>query len=185
MKNTVKITLFLALLIAVSSCSNKRHRKVQYMADTDMYTSVPYDTYSENPVFNNGITAQKPVDGTVPRGLTPYEYPNSEAGYNAAKDSLRAPFPADAKVMQRGEKLYTIYCAICHGKTGDGQGQLVKNEKFLGVPNYKDRVITEGSIYHVIMHGRNMMGSHSSQLNERERWEVVHYVQKLRADLIK
>lgn len=185
MKNTVKISLFLALLIALSSCSNKRHRQVQYMADTDMYTSVPYDTYSENPVFKNGITAQKPVDGTVPRSEIPYAYPNSEAGYMAAKDSLKAPFPADEKSLKKGAHLYNIYCAICHGNTGDGQGQLVKNEKFLGVPNYKDRQITEGSIYHVIMYGRNMMGSHASQLNEKERWQVVHYVEKLRADLIK
>ena len=74
--------------------------------------------------------------------------------------------------------------AVCHGDAGDGQGVLVKNEKFLGVPNYKDREITQGSIYHVIMHGRNLMGSHSSQLTDLERWQVTQYVEKLRADLI-
>jgi len=64
-------------------------------------------------------------------------------------------------------------------------GTLVKNEKFLGVPNYKDRDITQGSIYHVLMYGRNLMGSHSGQLTEAERWNVVQYVEHLRADLLK
>ena len=80
----------------------------------------------------------------------------------------------------RSKSLYTIYCASCHGTKGDGQGDLVKNEKFLGVPNYKDRDITEGSIYYVLMYGKNMMGSHSSQLTEEERWQVTAYVQELR-----
>ena len=62
---------------------------------------------------------------------------------------------------------------------------MVKREKFLGIPNYKDRDITEGSIYHVIMHGKNMMGSHASQLTEKERWLVVKHVQELRNDLLK
>ena len=45
--------------------------------------------------------------------------------------------------------------------------------------------ITEGSIYHVIMYGRNLMGSHASQLTDKERWQVVMYVQQLRNELLK
>jgi len=62
--------------------------------------------------------------------------------------------------MEKGKALYNIYCAICHGDSGDGKGNLVKKEKFLGVPSYADRDITEGSIYHVITYGMNAMGSH-------------------------
>ena len=114
-----------------------------------------------------------------------YDYPNSEEGYQMAKDSLKAPFAATEESLNKGGVTYAIYCSTCHGVEGDGMGTLVKNEKFLGVPNYKDRDITEGSIYHVIMHGRNLMGSHASQMTEEERWNVVHYVGQLRADLIK
>lgn len=185
MKNLVKITFLLMMVISITSCGNKRERKLQYMADTDMYTSVPYDTYSANPVFKNGISAQLPVAGTVSRSTVVYEYPFSEEGYNAAKANLKSPIPVNEKNLAKGKHLFTIYCAICHGDTGDGQGELVKREKFLGVPNYKDREITQGSIYHVIMYGRNMMGSHASQLNEKERWQVVQYVEKLRSDLLK
>jgi len=60
---------------------------------------------------------------------------------------------------------------------------LVKREKILGIPNYADREITEGSIYHTIYYGRNAMGSHANFLNEEERWQVTAYVLKLKLDL--
>jgi mono/diheme cytochrome c family protein len=195
MKSFIKITTVLALILVLASCTNKRNRQVQYMGDTDMYVPVPYEAYSADSIFKNGMSAQLPVKGTIPRGKIPYDYPDSEVGYQSAKDSLKSPIkviaPLDSimKVSEvdvvQGKYLYGIYCATCHGLKGDGQGDLVKNEKFLGVPNYKDREITEGSIYHVLMYGRNLMGSHSSQLNDKERWQVVAYVEQLRSDLIK
>ena len=86
-----------------------------------------------------------------------------------------------------GGELYGIYCAICHGNKGDGQGNLVKREKILGVPSYADagRNISVGSTYHVIYYGQNAMGSYANQLNETERWQVAEYVMKLKEDLTK
>ena len=55
----------------------------------------------------------------------------------------------------------------------------------LGIPSYADRDITEGSIYHVLMHGINLMGSHAGQVDDYERWQIAQYVLKLREDLIK
>ncbi len=197
MKSFIKIIAVLVLTIITVSCTtDRRNREVQYMGDTDMYDAVPYETYSaDHPIFKNGMSAQLPVEGTIARGKVPYDYPNNEAGYQSAKDSLRSPLKVMASLdsiyrvskanVDQGKYLYGIYCATCHGLTGDGQGDLVKREKFLGVPNYKDRVITEGSTYHVIMYGRNMMGSHASQLNDKERWQVTHYVEQLRNDLLK
>jgi len=34
----------------------------------------------------------------------------------------------------------------------------------------------------VIMHGKNNMGSHASQLTYEERWKIISYVMKLRQD---
>jgi hypothetical protein len=58
-------------------------------------------------------------------------------------------------------------------------------EKYLGVPSYADRDITPGSIYHVLMYGKNAMGSHSGQVNEIERWQIAQHVMELRQNLIK
>ena len=151
-----------------------------------MYDAVPYEAYSaDHPVFKDGMSAQAPVEGTIARGKVPYDFPNTEEGYQSAKDSLSSPIKATEANLKQGKYLFDMYCAICHGTKGDGQGTLVKREKFLGVPNYKDRAITEGSIYHVIMYGRNIMGSHASQLKDKERWQVALYVEKLRNDLLK
>jgi cytochrome c553 len=187
MKNIFNIAVTGLVIVLMASCSEEKptERAVQYMGDTDMYDAVPYDTYTSNPFFENGITAQLPVEGSIARGTFVYDYPDSEEGYQLAKDSLHSPIAVNEKQLEKGKANYIIYCAVCHGDAGDGMGTLVKNEKFLGVPNYKDREITEGSIYHVIMYGRNLMGSHASQLTDQERWQVVQYVEQLRADLLK
>ena len=194
MKSFIKIITVLVVIVALSSCQDKRSREVQYMADTDMYTPVSYETYGES-TMGDSITVRLPVAGTIARGNVPYDYENSQRGYEAARDSLLSPLKVMAPLdsirsvskanLDQGKYLYSIYCTTCHGTKGDGQGPLVQNEKFLGVPNYKDRAITEGSIYHVIMFGKGIMGSHSSQLSAKERWQVVHHVEELRNDLLK
>jgi len=81
--------------------------------------------------------------------------------------------------------LYTLYCAVCHGDKGDGQGILAKREKFLGIPSYADpgRTITPGGIYHVQMYGLNAMGSYAGQVSEKERWQIAMHVMDLKASL--
>jgi cytochrome c1 len=179
MKKVIKNIIVLAIIVVVfSSCDkSKRAPSLQYMPN--MYEPVGYETYGENPNYAVGMEERLPVDGTIARGSEfPYEYENTIEGYELAKTGLKNPLTEiDA---DRSKSLYTIYCASCHGSKGAGQGELAKREKFLGIPDYKDRDITEGSIYHVIMYGKNMMGSHASQLTEEERWQVVAYVQELK-----
>ena len=165
----------------------------------DMYYAVPYEPYekatfgypsysdeSTVPLFTEeyNMTALKPVEGTVPHneiGTLPYILPDTNDGYNASM-SVESPLdPANSeKNLARGEMLYNQVCATCHGGTGDGQGPIVVTGAYVGVPNYADRAITVGSVYHVIMHGRNAMGSYASQLNEGDRWRVAEYVMKLK-----
>jgi len=174
--------LFLVGLL-VASCSDKRTREYQYFPD--MYVPVTYEAYMEASVFPDNTEALKPVDGTIKRGGHVYEYPNTTEGYNAAKAELTNPLEANEYNAKKGKELYGIYCVVCHGKKGDGQGTLVKNEKFLGIPNYKDRDITAGSVYHVLMYGKGLMGSHSGQLTYTERWQVIQHVETLRNELLK
>jgi mono/diheme cytochrome c family protein len=152
----------------------------------DMYTSPSLETYAPASQFANGLSAQLPVEGTVPRGYYPYEYANTNEGYEAARTTLALPEAFDNETaLAEGKELYNIFCDHCHGEKGDGNGPLVMQEKILGVPSYaSSRLpdITPGSMYHVIMHGKNNMGSHASQLNYDERWKIVRYVMKLRAD---
>ncbi|WP_369047979.1 cytochrome c [Tenacibaculum sp. UWU-22] len=183
MKKFIKLIVALLAFTSVISCKDKSNRQVQYMPD--MYVAVPYEANGANGI-NGEMVDKKPVAGTIKRGGVPaFEYPNNNEGYEAAKANLKSPLPVNQANLDNGKKMFDIYCAICHGQKGDGNGVLPQRDKFNGVPNYKDREITEGSIYFVIMHGRNLMGSHASQLTPKERWQVVQYVEKLRSDLLK
>lgn len=180
--NKLYLTL-ITVVVLVSSCTRDRSKpNIQYMPD--MYVSVPYEPYGINPMMPDSLASLVPPTGAVARGKLPFEYPEGIVGYTDALVDLKTPFAVNEENLANGKKMYEIYCNICHGDKGDGQGQLVKNGKFMGVPNYKDRQITEGSIYHVIYYGRNLMGAHATLLTEKERWQVVQYVQKLREEQI-
>ncbi|MEO2064009.1 MAG: cytochrome c [Christiangramia sp.] len=165
------------------SCAGKDEPNYQYFPD--MYEPVPYEAYGAYPIFQNEQEAKLPVDGSVPRGWLPYEYPNTPEGKADAKANLQNPLPYTEDNLNKGKALYTIYCAVCHGDKGDGKGILVQREKILGVPAYNDagRAITEGDVYHVMYYGINNMGSYAVQTNEEERWQIDYYVMSLKAQL--
>jgi len=183
MKNSINIVAIAIAMLSIVSCQKDSKRNYQYMPN--MYQSIGYETYGEYEVFEGGQEAMLPAEGSIPRGWMPYDYKNSPAGYALAKDTLRNPIRYTKENEEAGKALYDIYCAICHGSKGNGKGTLVEREKILGVPSYDDagRAITQGSIYHVMYYGINSMGSYASQTNELERWQIVQYVQKLKADL--
>ena len=185
MKSIIKITILALVIVSFASCKKNSRPNYEYMPN--MYESVGYETYQESDAFANGVEAQLPAEGSIPRGYTPFDIENTTEGYDLAKASLKNKLDSTQVDLALGKELYDIYCAICHGSKGKGQGKLVKREKILGIPSYDDagRAITEGSIYHTIYYGKNAMGSYANQLNENERWQVVAYVQKLKADLEK
>ncbi|MDO6811409.1 c-type cytochrome [Tenacibaculum soleae] len=178
---SLKIIITLVAIVSLASCNNKRKPQVQYMPD--MYVSVPYDVNGADGL-NAKMVNRLPVAGTVSRkGIVAYDIPNTQEGYEKAKAELKNPLPTTEKSLAKGKELYGIYCATCHGTKGDGNGVLSQRDKFNGIPNYKDRDLNPGNIYHVIMYGKNLMGSHAAQLKYNERWQVVQYVEKLRSEL--
>ncbi|NNC33721.1 MAG: cytochrome c [Croceitalea sp.] len=189
MKQFLKIVFGLVLLMGVTSCFDKNQPNYQYMPN--MYEPVGYETYQqvENGLFPMGTEAMLPAENTISRGWMPYEFDNTLEGKELARmqksplDSLES----EANLAM-GKELYDVYCAICHGPKGKGQGTLVKREKILGVPSYDDaaRNITVGSTYHTMYYGLNSMGSYAAQMsNEKELWQVAEYVMKLKEDLTK
>jgi mono/diheme cytochrome c family protein len=185
MKSIYKILLMTVLVGIFTSCQKDSRPNYQFMPN--MYEPVGYEAYGEYEVFPGEQEAMLPAQGTIARGMSVYDYENNEAGYQEAKAGLTNPLDSTSVDLERGKVLYDIYCGVCHGNKGDGNGILMKREKILGIPSYADagRAITAGSIYHVMYYGRNTMGSYANQLNEEERWQVVAYVEKLKADLEK
>jgi mono/diheme cytochrome c family protein len=183
MKKSIIIGIIIMASLSLVSCFNNNKPNYQFMPN--MYAPIGYETYGDYEIFPGGQEAMLPVEGSIPRGWQPYDYPNTTEGLNLAKEELKNPLEVTEKNLAAGEKLYTIYCAVCHGDKGDGQGILVQREKFLGIPSYADagRNITEGGVYHVQMFGLNSMGSYASQTNELERWQITQHVLNLKAAL--
>ena len=186
MKSILKFSVVTGIVLLTISCKDSNKPNYQYFPN--MYESVGYETYAESDAFNSpyglkGKEAQLPPNGVIKRGYVPYEFPNSIEGYEAAKLNSKSPLDSSAVDFVKAQELYEINCAICHGNTGNGKGKLVTQEKILGVPSYADRVITTGSVNHVLNYGLNSMGAYSNQLNPEERWMVSAYVMKLKSEL--
>lgn len=186
MHSTMKFFPVLMLGVLLSACNSEQSPGYEYMPD--MYRTPHIKTYEANDVVNqDSLSALIPAEGTIPRGFASYEkFPNTPQGYELAKANMKMPsgMKMDSLNMAEGAKLYGIFCVQCHGEAGDGQGILVKNEVFLGVPSYADRVITPGSIFHVVTYGKGVMGSHAAQVTPEERWQLSMYVLDLRKNLV-
>lgn len=191
--------MYIMFVIMISSCT-RRYPRIVYMPD--MYYSKSYEVYADAKVkqqnnkcktipfikneIRGGGESLYPVKHSIAQNkykILPYKLTNSEKDYNKSKYIIKNPLKEDYDVtVKRGQAMYQIHCLICHGEKGYGDGFLVKNEKIFGVPDYANRNITIGSIYHVIVYGKNMMGSYAEQLNEEDRWRVSEYVLKLKHD---
>lgn len=186
---TVVLGMF-PFFVILSSCHRDSNSPGwEYMPD--MYRSPDYETNSPNPNFADSSSNRKPVMGTISRGAYPYEsnilndmpypYPNTNEGYEEAGAKLKNPIPHTDKVVADGKVMFNKYCIHCHGESGKGDGSLTKNGKFPNPPSYSGPLkdLPEGKMFHTLTYGKNMMGSHASQLTKEERWKIIQYVQTL------
>ena len=104
MKNKYFILSFCFIIF---SCFDSSQPNYQYFPN--MYEPIGYKTYAKSDAFNNGIEAQIPVEGTVHRGWEPYEYPNTNQGYENAKINLFSPIEVSDYNTSQGKELYGIY----------------------------------------------------------------------------
>lgn len=183
-----------ALSAIVSACGektirSKTTRSTGWEFSRNMYDPIGYNPDQPNRNFVNGATAQVPPAGTTPVGFIRFsQYPNTAEGYEAAGNELVNPLVRNEDNLKHGAMLYKSFCSPCHGLEGHGDGTIVNMEKFPPPPSYATgtssrggamKDLSDGKIYHTIVHGLNLMGSHASQLSPDERWKVVMYVHEL------
>lgn len=174
-----------ALTAGLMSCDSGNLRRTPgHIYAPDMTYSRAYEAYTASPNFEDGLSSRKPVAGTIARG---HEMPDhltegDTTAYKTYNTSLRF---TDADLAE-GKRLFNIYCAICHGANLDGQGPLYTSGKFASMPaNLKDAKYLKmpvGQIYAAIKYGKNMMGSYAAQLETKQRWMVVAYIQKVQSE---
>lgn len=147
----------------------------EYMPD--MARGPGYKAFAPNEAMRNGITLQRPVPGTIARGYHPFHYGKGEPEAIRAGQELTNPYHPTPPTLERGKALYQIYCQVCHGAEGKGDGPIAS--KIPPPPSYKaDRLLqfTPGRIFHVITMGSNKMPSYAVQLAPDDRWLVITYV---------
>jgi mono/diheme cytochrome c family protein len=179
---------YMLLLIAMgglaimSSCKkNPNHPGYVYLPDMDV--SRAYDTYTENPVFEDGKTLREPAEGTIPRGHIPYPYIKDDRDLAEAGRTFFNPMEASAENIERGEVLFMRFCSHCHGDTGNGKGVLFTSGRFLLPPGdlTAEKAVNrpDGEIFHIITVGYGGMAAHGSQIPAEDRWKIIHYVRKV------
>lgn len=179
MKRLKYIGLFSLILIFLSSCDFNR-RTTGWEYGRDMVHSAAYESYTPNPNFADGKTMQPPVAGTIPRGMIPYTFQKTDEDRALAAKTLINELAATEDNLERGKKMYGIYCIQCHGENGDGQGSLYINKKYTYPPasllSEKMLANPEAEIYHVITVGFGIMGAHGSMIQPADRWKIAMYI---------
>lgn len=94
---------------------------------------------------------------------------------------VKNPLPPSPETLARGKKLYEIYCLVCHGVSGQGDGRV--GAKFgLPIPPLTDPAVVErpdGYLYGTIREGGFIMPKYAEVMSPEERWAVVHYMRRL------
>lgn len=185
-KNTIKIGIIGSFIFLGACRSPVDFPGYQYMPD--MYVGPAEETYG--PRINNidSTSALLPVAGTIPRGFTFFNFPNTLEGYELASVEAKNPLASDSINLAEGKRMFEIYCINCHGAEGKGDGSIVAAGKFPPPPSYSTgnssrgglmKDLTDGKIYHTITYGINLMGSHAAQIAPMDRWRIVMYVHEL------
>ena len=191
MKYSRYFALIVLFFVVLTSCNkDKNNPGYDYMGSHDMYYTKFYKAYSPNPIFKDSVTNQLPVEGTVSRGHMPFPYATKSIGDRAVNQTLAGmqlvnPVVYDDESVAEGKRLFNIYCSICHGKTGNGEGYLFTSGLFPAKPtSLIDSYVQnkpDGDIYYVITAGSisGLMGPHGTQVTPDERWEIINYIRSL------
>ena len=142
----------------------------------------PYNrAYTPSDVFADGSSARPIPADTVARGHVQDDTLLMTGKDASGQDSTEFPYPITADVLQRGRQRFEIYCAPCHGYTGDGDG-LVVQRGFNPPPSYNTdrlRQAPVGHFFDVVTSGFGAMPSYAAQIPVQDRWAIVAYIRAL------
>jgi mono/diheme cytochrome c family protein len=92
------------------------------------------------------------------------------------------PVKATPESIALGKKKYGVDCAMCHGKTGDGKGDLATDMN-LKIPDYHDPAAlkdkTDGELFYIIQKGKGDMPAEGDRAKKDDIWNLVNYIRSL------
>lgn len=169
----------------------------------DMQDQPRYKTYKKSEFYSDGLASRIAPGGTVARGFLKENKafhtgkidnpdPNAQAAsttndtgntivtsFPNAIDEF--PIPVNKETIKRGEERYNIYCIVCHGPVGAGDGMIVRRG-FSPPPTYHDdrlRNAPVGHFFDVISNGWGKMNGYSAAIPAADRWAIIAYIRAL------
>jgi mono/diheme cytochrome c family protein len=119
-----------------------------------------------------GISNAKP-------NATQEKPPSTEAKMTPEDAAKKNPVPSTPESLAEVRKLYGYNCAMCHGKTGDGKGDLAADMK-LELRDWRDPAslekMTDGELFWMISNGKGKMPGEGDRTPEKMRWNYVNLV---------
>lgn len=163
---------------------------------TDMNFQPRYNPQAATPFFADGRTMRTPPAGTIPFGGADYgsdagsprqnpDFLKGDDAYYRGKTGTawltRNALPVDIALLRRGQERYNVYCALCHGATGAGNGVMTQYG-MVGVASITDelhKLMPDGQFFDVISNGKGRMMPYAPQVKVRDRWAIVAYIRAL------
>ena len=198
--------LIALLVVGLLGFRGQKFSKPPVQVFPDMDNQDKLKAQRAEPFFADGKGARLPVQETQPRGfnesgareignipeyefggMTGYYYRGHIGDYygTGMPEELELTAANANELILRGKERYGIYCAICHGSSGDGQGITgqygVPGIANFHLPNFKPDAYPDGRMFEVITLGKGMMGAYGYNIPIRDRWAIIAYVRTLQA----
>ena len=175
MKHCLKYLIVASVSFSLFSCSRQTETTVMqfmpHMSNTAILKA--QRGYDGN---GNGASVMMPPNNTIARGHKPYRIETVED----ASAKLKNPLPLNRVTLERGQKVYNIYCIACHGPRGNGDGPIVDPYPIPKSLHSENMLAwNDGHIFHVITKGQGIMPAYAQQIQPEDRWAVIHYVRAL------
>jgi mono/diheme cytochrome c family protein len=188
--NKLTLVVLIAGTVLLAGCRGMISEKPPVHPNLNMDFQEKFEPQEANPFFADGRAMRPPVPGTVARGLlkedTPF-YLGRTAGGEYIEEM---PVPMTRELLLRGRERYNIFCTVCHGGAGDGQGIIMTGQSsttgqgygYTPAPSYhidRLRQVSDGYMYDVIANGVRNMPGYAQQISVLDRWAIVAYVRAL------
>lgn len=180
--------LLYLLLLILFACQGMPSKKTPIHLNPNMDNQERYDAQEKQYFYNvEDIAKRNPIQGTIPYGY--YKDDNTEFYYGKLSagefiDKVSDVIPVDEKLLKRGQDRFNIYCSVCHGYTGEGNGLIAQNDEFnVIVTSLYSELLddkNDGYFFDIITNGKNNMPSYAHQIDPKDRWAIVAYINALR-----
>jgi mono/diheme cytochrome c family protein len=146
----------------------------------DMFNQPKSKPLGPSSFFSDGAASRPLPPHTVARGHLEENRPffTGLVGTNLLET---LPVPLTPQLLERGRERFDIYCAVCHGRTGEGNGMIVQRG-FPAPPSYhidRLRAAPIGHFYDVMTRGYGVMFSYASRVEPEDRWAIAAYLRAL------